>query len=147
MRALSVLLVVFSTLFGISVVRANTNDSAADFSATAFCVAALEQRLKSQVVPPASPQARAQGLQTLQSAYALAGTAYLRGLRGEKGKELLNVARTAVAGLSESRRTQEATRCFTQGQAALASASTAHRWLIEAAANRRLERQLAVFSN
>lgn len=147
MRATIALLLGFSILFSAGTVGAAESGSAPEFSATAFCVAALEQRLKSQVAPPVSEQAREQGLTTLQSAYALAGTAYLRGLRGEQGKELLNTARKAVASLPAPRQVQEADHCFARGQDALSAASTAHRWLIHAAAKRRLERQLAVARN
>jgi len=113
------------------------------FDATALCVAALKRDIKMHLHPNPVADETQQWRVRLESAFAQIGQAYLDGLSGEQGQQLLQRAEADVAAWPERRLERQAQTCHEQGQILFEQAFGWQRALVRRSAQRWLERELA----
>ncbi len=113
------------------------------FSEIALCVATLEREVKSDLHAKPTARERDQWQLRLESAFALTGDAYLKGLSGDESKALLHAAKTIIASWPEQRLRSQAQSCHAQGQSLFNQASGLEQLIVRKAATRLLDKELA----
>ena len=138
---LALLLAVAPVVYAESV--AVSSPSPSRFDATAQCVAVLKRDIKMRLHPNPGADETQQWRLQLESAFAQIGQAYLDGLSGEQGQQLLQRAETDVAAWPERRLERQAQACHEQGQLLFERAYGWQKALVRRSAQRWLERELA----
>lgn len=113
------------------------------FAEVALCVAALEREVKSDLHAKPTARERDQWRIRLESAFALTGDSYLKGLSGHESKALLHAAESTVASWPEQKLRSQAESCHAQGRILLDQASGLEQIIVRKAATRLLDKELA----